>query len=139
MRSITIGKFDFNTAESVFGDISLRGANLIVPFFNIKLNSELNLGTKYEENTYIDFSWIVLYQVISFTSDYKLSREIDLENRICIGGVNFLDKRDYEFWLEFDKIKIVIPNQFQLSPVPFILKNNNLVSDFFNNKSPVIP
>ncbi len=119
-----------NTAESIYGDLSVKGDKIIVPFFNVQVIDDL-IENDIPGGQYIDYCFLVFENVQSFTFDYELSRKMNASiKRECMGGVYFFSNESYEFWVNFEKGNLYVPKNFQLSQVPWEPKED--IKIFFN-------
>ncbi len=53
-------------------------------------------------------------------------------SRECYGGINIYDDEDYEFWVDYEKGAIILPQSFETSSEPWEL-NEEAIKYFEEN------
>lgn len=120
-----------NSAESYFGDITIRNKRAVIPFFNLCINKghthEL-LSTN--SSKYLNFACLIFENVIELSYEKRntISNKFELITE-CYGGISIYDDSDYEFWITYGNGKLVLcEDNFAFSEKPFIFEMSEFKS-----------
>jgi hypothetical protein len=109
-----------NTSEATFGDMFIFGNTLIIPYYNVKVNSNGNL--KKEDGKYLNYCYLLFEGTMGIVWDYEVSRFMNAETRKCYGGIYIQDGEYYEFWITYDKGFVIMKEDYLSSKNPWSIK-----------------
>lgn len=109
-----------NTAEAVFGDIQLLGNKIVIPYFNVHIiPTQSYKGLEKGKAQYIQFCYLIFEETVGVIWDYEESRLMNYQNGECYGGTYYYDNNYYEFWIKYKCGKILVNQDYAVSPTPW--------------------
>jgi hypothetical protein len=119
-----------NFAEALIYDVKLINNKLLVFGGNICLIEEICLNDFVVPKDKSLSHCIVVFEITTLTFDYDESRNIPLENRNCIGGVNILTGEYFEIWLNYKNEQIFFDENLVLRDFAVGFSKEEIVQQF---------
>jgi len=108
---------EVSTSEATWAAARMVGHNLVIPYYNVLALENSALANA--NGRYVRFSYLLFFKVESITRDYDLSRTMEPKNRECFGGNYFGSLEHHEFWIKYERGKILVPKNYETSHLPW--------------------
>jgi hypothetical protein len=122
-----------NFAESFIGNVTLFGKAVIVPVCNLHIIEGNVPGIlKDNEGKFLDYGYALFEDVKRIDLNYTEYSIEKTDLKICIGGINYNDMQDYEYWVLYKRFTLLLQEGCLFSNSSLSFQQMNFA--YFNNR-----